>query len=356
MGEGFPTSRRGFLKLGLAAGVGAPLIRTGTALGSVEQSGTVPKSRIALTAGEDRADNLFRALEPFSDELSRAIGDRRIVLKPNNVLIDRQLAATHVDCLRGVIEALKRAGKTNIVIAESAANGSTLDGFENYSYTELARQTGVQLIDLDREAFEPVYVFDQTDFSPRAVRMSSILLDRKQNFVISVAKFKTHDRVVATLSLKNIVFGAPIKDLGFSWGPNRRAGSASDKHIAHGSGFRSINYNLFALAPRLHPDFAVIDGYRGMEGDGPNNGTPVEHRVALAGFDWLAADRVAIELMGIDFAKVGYLNYCARAGMGQGDLAGIEITGEKLKDHIRTYRLNRNLDEQLIWMKPANVS
>jgi len=29
------------------------------------------------------------------------------------------------------------------------------------------------------------------------------------------------------------------------------------------------------------------------------------------------ADRVALELMGIDFAKVGYLNYCAQAGLGK---------------------------------------
>ena len=33
---------------------------------------------------------------------------------------------------------------------------------------------------------------------------------------------KTHDRVFATLSLKNIVFGSPIKDKGFGFGASRR--------------------------------------------------------------------------------------------------------------------------------------
>jgi len=32
---------------------------------------------------------------------------------------------------------------------------------------------------------------------------------------------------------------------------------------------------------------------------------PVQHGVRVVSQDWLAADRVAVELMGIDFANVG---------------------------------------------------
>jgi uncharacterized protein (DUF362 family) len=48
-----------------------------------------------------------------------------------------------------------------------------------------------------------------------------------------------------------------------------------------------------------------------MEGNGPIDGTPVDHRVCVASTDWFAADRVAVELMGLDFEKVGYLNFVA---------------------------------------------
>ncbi len=106
------------------------------------------------------------------------------------------------------------------------------------------------------------------------------------------------------------------------------------------------------MAKLLHPDLSVIEGFEGMEGNGPNWGTPVDHRVCVAGTDWLASDRVAIELMGIDFANVGYLNYCADAGMGEGDLAKIEIIGEQIKDHIKSYKLNDNIEKQLIWKQP----
>ena len=57
--------------------------------------------------------------------------------------------------------------------------------------------------------------------------------------------------------------------------------------------------------------------------------------------------------MGIDFAKVGYLNYCADAQLGQADLEKIEIVGEPLARHVKTYKPAPNIEEQLIWMKPA---
>jgi uncharacterized protein (DUF362 family) len=316
------------------------------------QSKTNYTSQIGLTTGDHRADMAFRALQPFSNQIRKAIGNKSVIIKPNNVLIDRQLAATHIDSLEGILEFLKSIGVVdNIIIAESAANGATFEGYDNYKYFDLQKKFPVKLIDLDQEKFEMIHVFDEKDFRPHAIRTSSLILD-PDTYVISAAKLKTHDRVLATLSLKNIVFGAPIKDLGYSWGKNRKAGTKNDKSIGHGSGIRAVNYNTFSMAKLLHPDLAVIEGFEGMEGNGPNWGTPVDHRVCIAGTDWLASDRVAIELMGIDFADVGYLNYCADAGMGEGDLNKIEIIGEDLKDHIKSYKLNDNVEKQLVWKLP----
>jgi uncharacterized protein (DUF362 family) len=308
---------------------------------------------VALTTGGQRADLAFRALAPFGEEIRRAIGNKRVILKPNNVSIDSPLSATHAETIEGILEFLKSIDKLgNAIIAESAASGPTLDGFANYQYTGLASRYTVNLVDLDQEPIEVVHVFDERDFRPHPVRMSSPLLD-PNSYVISVARMKTHDRVVATLSLKNIILGAPIKDLGFRWGRDRKAGTQNDKPIVHGSGFRGLNYNLFALAQRMAPDLAVIDGFEGMEGNGPVGGTRVDHRVCVASTDWLAADRVAVELMGIDYAKVGYLNYCGKAGLGEDDLSRIEVFGEPIARHIKAYRLSDNIDKQLVWMQPA---
>jgi len=311
-------------------------------------------SRVALTTGDDRAGNVFQGLERFRKEIASAIGHKRVVIKPNNVAIDRPLCATDSACIEGILEFLKSIGKNNVVIAESAASGPTLEGFSNYGYTALAGKYGAQLLDLDTDQVEMLYACDETDFRPRGIRMARTLLD-KDSFVISATRFKTHDRVVATLSLKNIVVGAPVKDPGFRWGRDNRPGARNDKPLTHGSGFRAINYNLFSLAFRLHPHLAVLDGYEGMEGNGPVGGTPVNHRVAVVSLDWLAADRVATELMGIDFATIGYLNFCGQAGLGETDLTKIEILGPPLTDHKRAYKLSDNIDKQLIWLKPMKA-
>ena len=309
-------------------------------------------SRVALSAGDDRAELAFRGLKAFEKGIAAAIGNKRVIIKPNNVAIDNQLAASHAQNLEGILEFLKSIGKRDAAIAESAASGPTLEGFANYGYDKVAQKYGARLIDLDQAGFELVHCFDETDFRPHPCRVSKVLLD-PNNFIISAAKFKTHDRVVATLSLKNIIVGAAVKDAGFRWGPGARPGAKNDKPVIHGNGFRGINYNLYALASRLHPHLAVIDGFEGMEGEGPVGGTPVDHRVCVVSQDWLAADRVALELMGIDFAKVGYLNYCRQTRMGEADLDHIEIVGPALKDHVKPYKLAHNLDEQLIWMRPA---
>ncbi len=101
------------------------------------------------------------------------------------------------------------------LIAESSASGSTLEGFDNYGYNRLLSKYPVKLVDLDSEPFENKYVVDEKDFRPHPVRVSRTILD-PDSYIISVARMKTHNVVGASLSLKNIVFGSPIKDHGFT--------------------------------------------------------------------------------------------------------------------------------------------
>lgn len=345
-------SRRSFIKTTVAGGLAATIIRPYESFASFGIQDQF-SSEVSLTTGDNRADMAFRALKPFSKQIAQAIGKKRVVLKPNNVSIDIPLCATHVDTLEGILEFMKSIGKADqCIIAESAAGGATMDGYSNYGYMKLLDKYPVKLVDLDSEKIEKMYVFDEKDFKPHPVRVSGVLLD-KDCYIVSVARMKTHDRVIATLSLKNIVLGAPVKDLGFSWSPSRKPGTVNDKPIVHGSGYRGLNYNLYAMSRYLHPHLAVIDGFEGMEGNGPNRGTPVDHRVCVASLDWLAADRVGIELMGIDFAKVGYLNYCAQTGLGTADLSKIKITGEPISAHIKPYKLSDNVEKQLVWMNPV---
>jgi uncharacterized protein (DUF362 family) len=96
----------------------------------------------------------------------------------------------------------------------------------------------------------------------------------------------------------------------------------------------------------------IVDGYEGMEGNGPVSGIPVPHRIAIASTDFLAADRVGLECMGIDAGWPGYLNYCYQGGVGQYDLSKIDVIGQKIADVKRKYRLHADVDRMLEWRGP----
>ncbi|HEY4382225.1 MAG TPA: DUF362 domain-containing protein [Acidobacteriaceae bacterium] len=356
---GCERSRRNFLKTSLMGGAAVLAATKTPAAVAAMQAPIAPigfGSKVSLAGGSDRAKIAFDSLLPLKKEIAAAIGNKRVVLKPNNVIIDKPLCASHAENLEGVIEFLHSIGKTNVVIAESPANGSAMDGFANYGYDKLAAKYKVKLVNLDSEGYEVLYVIDQKDLQPHAVRVATMLMDPANNFVISAAKLKTHDLVGITLSLKNIVVGAGIKDSGAGLNRPGSGGGRSDKPIMHGGGTYGINYNLFTLSAKLHPDLAVIDGYEGMEGTGPVNGTPVNQKVCVASMDWLAADRVGAELMGVDFSKIGYLSYCAKAGnRGQADLSKIQVIGAAIKDYQKTYQLPRQWEQITSWQRPIGA-
>jgi uncharacterized protein (DUF362 family) len=356
-------SRRNFLKTSMFGGAAAlaatklPAAAMAAPVAPAAAANSGP-SRVSLVAGDDRAKIAFDSLTPFKKEIAAAIGNKRVVVKPNNVIVNVPLCASSADNLEGILEFLKSIGKTNVVIAESPANGTAMEGFANYGYDKLAAKHNVKLVNLDAEKYQIVYCIDQKDMQPHATRVATMMMDPVNNYVISAAKLKTHDLVGITLSLKNVVVGAGIKDPGAGLRPTPGATQArSDKPLMHGGGVYGINFNLFMLSAKLHPDLAVIDGYEGMEGTGPVNGTAISQKVCIASTDWLAADCVGAQLMGVDYNKIGYLNYCAKAGdRGESDLSKIEIVGPPVKEYAKTYQLPRQWEQISSWSKPVGTA
>ena len=125
----------------------------------------------------------------------------------------------------------------------------------------------------------------------------------------------------------------------------------NDKQLMHAEHTtpKMINFNMFLMAHRVYPDFAILDGVEGMEGNGPSNGEPVDHKVVLAGLDYVSVDRIGSELMGIPWENIGYLNYCATGGLGQGDRSKIKILGPDPEDHVIKYKLHDNIEWQYKW-------
>jgi len=265
------------------------------------------RATVALTHGDDRRKNVYNALMAVDKDLQPKLRTRKyVVIKPNFVSTVNQLAANHVDAVRGILDYLSEHFKGPVVIAESSA-GNTMQGFENFKFTTLPaeyKQQQVQLIDLNAEAkFERIAVLDK-DLHIVPMRLAARLLD-PEAFVISSAMLKTHNTAIASLSIKNMVVGAPLHNA-----PNETT-RWNDKRKFH-VGLRQTHYNMLLTAQRLAPSWgaSVIDGYEGMEGNGPGSGTPVPSRLAIASADFVATDRVAAQCMGIDPEWMGYVKYC----------------------------------------------
>jgi uncharacterized protein (DUF362 family) len=346
-GGGHGVTRRGFL-----AGAGRGIVGGAVMLGLPRwlgaQSTQPAPARVAFTHGDSRTANIFEALRRIEADVRRSLAKKkRVLIKPNVVSTTIPLTATHVDCLEGILEFLRPLVKDEIIIAESSASGPATEGFDNYGYLRLQKKYNVRFVDLDGEPVVIKHMIDER-YRPQPVRVSRMLLD-PDLYVISPVRMKTHDRAVVTLSLKNLAVGAVIKDMTYRWRNDSRG--KNDKWLVHGGrANEAINYNLFALARMLRPDLSVIDGFQGMEHNGPIQGTPVDHKVAVASTNWLAADRTAVELMGFEFAKIGYLSFCAKAGMGESDLRRIDVLGGRLADYVRKYRPHDKIEEQYKWM------
>lgn len=313
--------------------------------GSAPASGT---SRVALVHGNDRRRNVRQALESIDAEVRAGLQRRKyVVIKPNNVSTTNQLAATHLDALEGILDYLEPRFRGPVVIAEASA-GDTLQGFESFRYNRLTterRAQKVSLVDLNRDGrYQTIPLIDY-DLHITPVRLAATVLD-PDAYVICSAMLKTHNTVVATLSVKNMVLGSPLHSAPgvLPWNDKRKY------HV----GIRQTHYNMLVTGQKLQPNWgvAVIDGYEGMEGNGPANGTPVASQVAIASTDFIAADRVGLEVMGINPDWVGYLNYCSQAGLGQYDLAKIQVVGAPIASVQRKYQLHGDIQRELEWMGP----
>lgn len=293
------------------------------------------KAKVALVRGKNRYHNITEALRLIEDDIHPR---GKILIKPNFTSTTRQLAATHRDAVRAVLDFLRERTSAPITIAEGSGMGDTFEGYRNFGYLDLVDQYGVRLVDLNRDEWVKVKLYDQ-HLRPLWLRVARTVAD--SDYRISVCPLKTHDFVVVTLSLKNMLVGSLIRDE-----------RGSDKAAIH-QGYGPMNLNLYELAKLIPPHLSVIDGFIGMEGAGPISGDPVEMGVAITSTDFLAADTVGAKIMGFDIDQIGYLHYCKLGGLGVGDLEQMEIVGENPEGCSRSFKPHPDFQQQLRWHLPG---
>jgi uncharacterized protein (DUF362 family) len=200
-----------------------------------------------------------------------------------------------------------------VYVVESDATITNADkAFEKTGMKNMCKRNGVEWLNLS-------HVQDKVKLEvPNGEALQSITVPRlvTESAVISAAKLKTHLNTTVTLGMKNMFGLLPDKFKG--------------KY--HMKGISKVVVDINTV---LKPAVTVIDGFVGMEGEGPIDGTPVKMNLILAGKDVIATDATAARVMGFNPYEITHIRKAFEKGLGRSEAA---IVGEKLETVKRSFK------------------
>ncbi len=284
-------SRRQLLKVTLA---GTALATSGLALANWMKQPPLHANTF-IGKADSYAHNLVSVLLAGFQELGvhpQEIKGKRILLKPN--LVETKQNAPHINThplvVQAAAEAFLHLGAEDVVVGEGPGHRrDTLEILEEAGLADVLYEDRIPFISLN----------DMTGFSlPNAGKQTDLEhlifpdIFQEIDWVVSLAKLKTHHWAGVTLSMKNL-FGV-LPGLYYGW----------PKNVLHHAG---IHESILDITATLHPHFAIVDGIIGMEGDGPIMGTPRSSGVMVMGRNLPAVDATCARLMGINPHNIQYL-------------------------------------------------
>jgi uncharacterized protein (DUF362 family) len=252
------------------------------------------KHEILVIYGGDPAAMAYRIAEEA--ELADLIGGRgkRIGLKPN-LVVSRPAsegATTHPGIAAGLIEYLRRFGFDNLVILEGSWVGDrTADAFGICGYRKLAEETGVELVDTQKDRSRPC--------DCRGMKIEICDSARAVDFMINLPVMKGHCQTLLTCALKN----------------NKGIIPDAEKRRFHRLG---LHKPIAHLNTAVRGGFILVDGICG-DPDFEEGGNPVPAGRLFAARDPVLCDAWAAEQMGLDAADVPYIGLAEKLGVGTAD-------------------------------------
>jgi len=255
-------------------------------------------SRISVVKGNNRKENIAKAIKLIEKDINKSIKNKKskqLFIKINAIDSNFSIACTHIDALDAVLGVFY--DKFDKVIIGDNSFVFTKNKGGPYRKI-LNKYSNVKLSDLTE--------FDSKDigFMIDKGRMAwgKVSLLPKQAFTISLALPKTHDAFVYTGCLKNM-FGCVINGRGHLHAQSLLKRLFLNKYVK----LNKIKWkNLIKVIEETKPDLCILDGYEGMEGDGPLFGNKIDLRIAMCSLDGIALDRLASKICG--FENVPYLN------------------------------------------------
>ena len=274
------------------------------------QQASVP-CPVTLLAMPDYGRDMEKEIAAIMAGDGLALKGKKVLLKPNFVEAHPERPInTNPSVIAGVAHACLRLGAAQVIVGE--ASGHRRDPWFSVLNPSLRGILDKKVKCVDLNHGDAVAVPNrggltglQQFYLAKAVAEADVL--------ISLPKMKIHHWVGVTLCLKNL-FGV-LPGVYYGW----------PKNLLH---VRGIERSILDLARTVKVHYNIIDGVTGMEGDGPIMGKAKPVGVLVLSPFSLAADAMAVRLMGFDPRKILYLVQAGRflPGLRQQDIV---IRGER---------------------------
>jgi uncharacterized protein (DUF362 family) len=270
-------------------------------------------SNVVIVKGKRGHEPVFKALDLVDYETALS-GWGTVLIKVNFITVKTWDTGATTDpiVVEAIIERLKKL-RVKIYVVESDATMTSADkAFQATGMREMCERNGVECLNLR-------HVKDRVKIDvPNAETLNSITVPRivTESAVVSAAKLKTHMSTRVTLGMKNM----------FGLLPDKLKGKY---HL------KGISKVIVDINTVLKPALTVIDGFVGMEGRGPSDGTPVQMDLIIAGNDPVATDATACRVMGFDPHEISHVRKAYEKGLSNID--DVQILGEKLENVIRPF-------------------
>ena len=271
-------------------------------------------SRVAILSATryDRSlrDTIVRGIKLCGLEVQ----GKKILLKPNLVEFDpKGVINTHPAVIEAAIDSFRGLGAAQVIVAEGPGHRRDNEYLLSASgLYDVIKEHRVRYVDLNTDDVR------STPLRSSFTALKQLYLPESlynADLLVSMPKLKTHHWVGVTLSLKNM-FGI-IPGVVYGW----------PKNILHWQGIDNSILDINSSLPL--PQFAIVDGIVGMEGNGPLQGQAKNSSVLIFGDDLVAVDATAARVMTLEPQKIDYL---ATAGEFLGNLnqEKIQQVGERL--------------------------
>ncbi len=274
-----------------------------------------------------QTDNPYKGACEALDALGFSVRGKRVYIKPNLTGGQPSEKGMTVDIglVRAVLERLYDCPR--ITIGESCSD--TVKAFDELGYNQLVKEfSHVQLEDI--RSAETVWKPIPKPYHTNEMPFNASVFEH--DYVINIAKMKTHSLAGVTLCLKNI----------FGFIPTRK------QKLMYHPFIRKALLDMNQIVPS---HFCLVDGVWGNEFDEVQS-TPISTSVVVAGENTLAVDITAAAVMGIDL----YKNETYRMALELWGKPEINVLGKQVDGVKTNYRQGCLFSTRLRYFKETATS